>query len=279
MSTRPLAVIGFGNMGGAIIAGALRAGIISRESVFIADSNAHARERAAAMGLDAFEHPQHALHAMAASEPQPGRGVLLLAVKPQMLSVATDPLRAAVGARFVISILAGVTAQRVQRAFGGSVIVARAMPNLPAAIGQGVTALFAGPGVPDDDAAFAQSLFRGVGHSVMPLDESLIDAFTAVAGSGPAYLFYLAENMIRGAIAQGLTPSAAREAVVGTLQGASTMLQHDARGPDELRRAVTSPGGTTQAAITVLDQSGVAQAVQHAIEAATARGRELGATA
>jgi pyrroline-5-carboxylate reductase len=277
MSPRPLAVIGFGNMGGAILAGAVRAGVINASDLFAADREPAARANAARLGATVYEQAADALDAMIAAELEPGSAVLLLAVKPQMLADVGAALRPRIGQRLVISILAGTPTQRVRDLLGGDVRVVRAMPNLPAAVGLGVTALCVGEGATAEDAAFAQQIFAGVGPDVIPLPESLFDAFTAVAGSGPAYLFYLAESMMQGAVAQGMSQATARQAVVQTLIGAAAMLRTDGREADALRRAVTSPGGTTQAAISVLEAAGVGEALVRAIGAATNRGRELGA--
>src|SRR5690606_13250813 len=153
--------------------------------------------------------------------------------------------------------------------------VVRAMPNLPARIRQGATAICLGDGAAPGDDDFALALFRGIGPLVLRIDESLMDAFTAVAGSGPAYLFYLAEAMTRAATELGFDAPAAREIVKATLAGSASLLAQSSESPADLRAAVTSKGGTTEAATTVLDNAGVMNAIVRAITAARDRGREL----
>lgn len=264
-----LAVIGGGNMGRAIVTGAVRAGVIETVDVVVGEPD---EGRRAAFEREGFGVAATALEA---ARRLGDGGQALLAVKPQSLGAVAGELRGAVEGRVVISILAGVPSEVVRRALGG-VRVVRAMPNLPAGVGQGATAVCTGAGARAGDDAFALALFRGVGPVVVPLAEELMDAFTAVAGSGPAYLFLLAEAMIEGAKRVGLDDAAARRAVVQTLAGAGAMLERDGRPPGELRAAVTSRGGTTQAALDVLLRAGVVDAWGRAIEAARDRGRELG---
>lgn len=273
-----LAVIGAGNMGRAIILGGLDAGVLSPDRVFVAEPDASKHDALTSHGLHAAHvstNPARALELLAAADP---RGQLLLAVKPQMLAHVASALRPALTAapRTVISILAGTPTAKVREALGGRTPVVRAMPNLPASVGAGATALCVGAGALEDDAAFAEQLFRAVGPLVVRCEEGMMDAFTAVAGSGPAYLYYLAEAMIAGATEVGFPDDDARRIVKQTLVGAAKLLEASPEDPAALRAAVTSKGGTTAAATAFLEAHAVMKAWAQAIVAARDRGRELG---
>jgi pyrroline-5-carboxylate reductase len=270
MST--LAVIGVGNMGRAILSGAVRAGVLSPGDAVVFDADA---DRCAGMARDGFGVATSG--ADAAARLGPG-GQVLLAVKPQMLGAVSGEMAGVLAGsdRVVISILAGVPSDVVRRALGGWVRVVRAMPNLPSAVGQGATAVCLGAGARAGDDGLALALFRGIGPVVAAIGEDLMDAYTGVAGSGPAYVFLLAEAMLAGARGVGLDEATARAAVVQTIVGAAAMLKADPRSPGELRAAVTSRGGTTQAALEELARAGVVEAWVRAIAAARDRGRELG---
>lgn len=200
--------------------------------------------------------------------------MVVLAIKPQVFSEVAAEARGELGGRLVLSIMAGVTLERLRRELGTDRVV-RSMPNLPAAIGRGITAI-AREGGTREDRQRAAALLRGVGETI-EIDETLMDAFTAVAGSGPAYLFHLGEAMVCGAEAAGFDHSTATAIVRRTLAGAAEMLAEDPREPDQLRAAVTSTGGTTAAALGVLEGAGWCAATSRAILAARDRGRELGA--
>jgi len=215
-------------------------------------------------------------HATVAAE---GADVWVLAVKPQVMrEVCTSLVPLAQGKRpLVVSIAAGITTTQLDRWLGGSMPVVRAMPNTPALLGAGITGLFANArtsGAQRDDAG---ALLDAVGPTVWIDDEAKMDAVTAVSGSGPAYVFLLAEAMQAAGIAQGLSPEAARALVQQTLLGAATMLVQQGEPADVLRTRVTSPGGTTQAAIETFEAGGFRELVDRAIRAATQRGRELSA--
>ncbi len=270
-----LAIVGGGNMASAILAGCARSGDpeLAPRRMVVAEPDGARRAGLAALGAE-----------VVASAGELGRWLgpstqVLLAVKPQSLASAASDLDGLVSGRVVISILAGTASATVRSAVGADARVVRAMPNLAAGIGQGVTAVAVGSGAAEADAALAERLFGAVGPLVVRIDESLMDAFTAVAGSGPAYVFYLAEAMVRAAVATGFTAEQADAVVRQTIVGAGALLRGDARSAAELRGAVTSRGGTTQAAIAVLDGRDVAGAIESAVVAARDRGRELGVNA
>jgi len=204
-----------------------------------------------------------------------GADVVILVVKPQDTLALLDE----VGARIepgstVISIAAGIRTSTVEQAVPAGVHVVRAMPNTPASIGQGVTGISAGAQCPPEALALAEALLARVGL-VVCVREELQDAVTAVSGSGPAYLFYLAEGMVAAGRDLGLEAEVARDMVVQTLVGAALLLQSSQEDAAELRRRVTSPQGTTAAAIGTLDDLGVGDAVRAALTAARDRSREL----
>ena len=273
-----LVVIGCGNMGKAIVVGGVNAGILSPQRVCVADPAAEKRARFGALGVQVVATTWDAVTWLGSNASRPEDGQVLLAIKPQSLVACAEEikqLRGAISGRIVISILAGASSSRVRECLGGDIHVIRAMPNLPAAIGKGVTALCVGAGASTGDAAFARKLFAGIGPAVVDLEESMMDAFTAVAGSGPAYLFYLAESMVQGAMRVGFSHADALKIVRGTLAGSAAMLEQSADEPSDLRAAVTSKGGTTEAALKVLNSKTVLQDFADAIEAARDRGREL----
>jgi pyrroline-5-carboxylate reductase len=274
----PLLIIGGGVMGRAIVEGGLRAGAVRASDLIVAEPDGERRSAFDAMDVAAFASVGLAMDAArvqdargAATEP----AAVVLAVKPQAFAGVADELRAHLGAseRLVISIMAGLRASAIRESLGGGVRVVRAMPNTPARVGQGVTGVASGPGATEGDMALAMRLFGALGPLVVRIDESLMDAFTAVAGSGPAYLFYLAEAMERGAVGVGLSRDEARAVVAQTLRGAAALL--DGSDPAALRAAVTSKGGTTAAAIASMERGGVAGAIAGAIVAARDRGCEL----
>ncbi len=200
--------------------------------------------------------------------------VLLVAVKPQDIGAALAPLRP-VPNRMVLSIAAGVTTAEVE-ALLGPVPVVRAMPNTPALIGEGMAAICAGRHADDWHLGLARSILEAVG-TVIEVPEEMLDAVTAVSGSGPAYLFGLAEWLEDAAVDQGFERDQARSVVAQTLRGAALLLDASDEPPTELRRRVTSPGGTTEAAFEVLSGADSASIWRAAIAAAVERSRRLGA--
>jgi pyrroline-5-carboxylate reductase len=208
-----------------------------------------------------------------------GAGTWVLAVKPQVMREVCEALAPlAQDARpLVVSIAAGITSAQLERWLGGNVAVVRTMPNTPALLGAGVTGLFANAAVDGAGRMRTASLLSAAGPTVWIDDEALMDAVTAVSGSGPAYVFLLAEAMQAAGEAEGLPAEAARTLALRTILGAARMLTEGEEPPAELRRRVTSPGGTTQAAIESFERDGFRHIVARAIHAATMRGRELSA--
>lgn len=249
-------------MGAALLGGLLDAGAVPASSVavveLLADRRAELRDRFP--GVDIVES-------------MPSCAAAVLAVKPPQI-VAAAAEAAAVGARRILSIAAGVRLATIEAAVGTDVAVVRAMPNTPALVGLGAAAVAGGQNADDDDVEWAAGILSAVG-TVELLPEAALDAFTGSAGSGPAYVFMVAEALIEAAVADGLDRALAERVVPQVLLGAATMLVRDG-DPEQLRRAVTSPGGTTAAGIAELDARDLRGALAAATAAATARSRELG---
>lgn len=270
MSSASITFIGGGNMARSLIAGLVRQGVAPGR-IHVAEPVAPLRD---ALATD-FGVTVHADAGDAAVHGD----IWVLAVKPQVLRDVCAGLAGIARERrpLVLSIAAGITSAQLQRWLGGDAAVVRAMPNTPALLGAGVTGLFATDGVSADQRDLADTVLASAGRTVWVDDEARMDAVTAVSGSGPAYVFLLAEAMEAAAIAQGLPDEAARTLVVQTLLGASRMLDESGEAPAELRRRVTSPNGTTQAAIESFEGDGFAATVGRAIDAATRRGKALSA--
>ncbi len=270
MTVESITFVGGGNMARSLIAGLVRQGVPATQ-IHVAEPVAALRESLAAD----FGVQTHDNAAEAAAQGQ----TWLLAVKPQVLREVCQSLQALAQAQapLVVSIAAGITSAQLQRWLGGALPVVRAMPNTPALLGAGVTGLYATAAVDAQQQAQADRVLASAGRTVWIDDEALMDSVTAVSGSGPAYVFLLAEAMEAAGIAQGLPAEAARALVVQTLLGASRMLDEAGESPAELRRRVTSPNGTTQAAIESFQADGFEALVAKALQAAQQRGRELSA--
>ncbi|MCS4233768.1 pyrroline-5-carboxylate reductase [Stenotrophomonas rhizophila] len=270
MSASTLTFIGGGNMARSLIAGLIRQGTAPAH-IHVAEPVTALREQLTAdFGVKTYA---------SATEAAAQGAVWVLAVKPQVLRDVCASLTALARSQqpLVLSIAAGITSTQLERWLGGNPAVVRAMPNTPALLGAGVTGLFATAGVSEAQRRQADAVLASAGRTVWIDDEARMDAVTAVSGSGPAYVFLLAEAMEAAAIAQGLPADAARTLVVQTLLGASRMLDESGEAPVELRRRVTSPNGTTQAAIESFQADGFEAIVARAIDAATRRGHALSA--
>jgi pyrroline-5-carboxylate reductase len=267
-----IAFIGGGNMARSLIGGLLARGAAAA-SLRVAEPNASAREALAReFGVATFDD-----NARAVADAE----IWLLAVKPQVMASVCTGLRAsaAAGRATVVSIAAGISSAQIDAWLGGGQAVVRCMPNTPALLGAGVTGVYANPRVSTTARARVMDLMAAVGHSVAIDDESLMDAVTAVSGSGPAYVFALAEAWQAAAQAQGLPAEAARTLVNQTILGAARMLIESGESATTLRQRVTSPGGTTQAALESLRTDDFDALFARAIAAATRRGAELAAAA
>jgi pyrroline-5-carboxylate reductase len=258
-----LVIIGGGNMGAALLGGLLAAGTVGVADLAVVEAAAARREQL----TELFGH-------VAVLAEVPTCDGAVLAVKPADIAAVAATASAA-GVRRVLSIAAGVTTASVQQAVGGGVAVVRAMPNTPALIGQGMAALCGGETATDDDLDWAERILAAVGRCERVPEEGF-DAVTGLTGSGPAYVFLVAEALVDAGVSAGLPVALVESMVTQLLVGSAALL--DARGDAAaLRAAVTSPGGTTAAGLRVLEERGVRGAFVDAVQAAATRSRELGA--
>ncbi|SDD94128.1 pyrroline-5-carboxylate reductase [Aquimonas voraii] len=261
------AFIGGGNMARSLIAG-LRRQRVSADRIVVAEPQDALRQglqaefgvRVCAEGRDAVG----------------GASIVVLAVKPQVMQAVCEGLRGALGDAVVVSVAAGLPCARLSEWLGTPRIV-RAMPNTPALLGAGATGLFAPPEVDAAARAKAEAVMAGAGLTRWIEDETLMDVVTALSGSGPAYFFLLVESLVAAAVAQGLPRETAEALARQTALGAARMLTESGDPAEELRRRVTSPGGTTQAAIECFEAGGFETLIAAAVDAAVKRGRALAA--
>ena len=257
-----LAMIGGGNMGAALVGGLLAAGTVAPAEVAVVEVLAGRRAEL----VEAFP----GVHV---TDEVPDCVGAVIAVKPHDVAAATKQAVAA-GARRVLSIAAGVSLDALQTAAGPGVAVIRSMPNTPALVGEGASALAGGDTAAEADLAWAEQILGAVG-SVVRVPEHQLDAVTGLAGSGPAYLFLVAEALVEAGVLAGLTRQVSSALVEQLFVGSAALLAQ--RGdPAALRAMVTSPGGTTAAGLRALESAGVRAAMLDAVMAATARSRELG---
>lgn len=265
----PVLLVGAGKMGGALLDGWLRRGLPAA-ALSVLDPFLAAERRAAlaAQGVRLLD---------AAEAAEPPR-IVVLAVKPQSMSEAMAAVAPLAGpATIVVSIAAGIRLARLEQAFGAAAPIIRAMPNTPAEIGQGMTVAVANGRLDGDGRAIVEALLAAVGDVAWIDDEALIDAVTAVSGSGPAYVFLLAECLAAAGVATGLPAELAERLARRTVSGAGALLSASPLPAATLRENVTSPKGTTAAALAVLmDEDGLQRLLGRAVAAAQARSRELG---
>lgn len=257
-----LAVVGGGNMGAALVGGLLSSGVVTPSGVVIVEVSADRR----AYLVNTFP-------GVTVTDSIPPCTEALIAVKPPDVASACTAAVAA-GARRVLSIAAGITIASLESASGPGVAVVRAMPNTPALVGEGASAIAAGTSATDGDVSWAERILGSVGL-VVRVPEDRLDAVTGLIGSGPAYLFLVAESLMAAGRAEGIDDDVV-DAMVRQLYTGAARLLADGDDPADLRVRVTSPGGTTAAGLGVLDDRGVRDAFVAAVAAATARSRELG---
>jgi len=258
-----LLLVGGGKMGSALLSGLVTAGWASIGDLVVSETDPaqRARLQAAYPGLTVVDGPVEAAD-------------VLLAVKPDVAEAALRALGAS-GPRRVLSIVAGISSERLEATLPAGSVVVRAMPNTPSVVGAGVAGLSGGMAATSADLDWAEGILSAVG-TVVRLPERHLDAVTGISGSGPAYIFLVAEAMIEAGVTAGLTRDVSKQLVVGTFVGASRMLDETGQEPAELRAAVTSPGGTTAAAVRTLEFKAVRSAFIEAVAAATERSRQLG---
>ncbi len=263
VATRGLVLLGCGKMGSAMLEGWLRNGLPAA-SVWVIDPKPSdwLLAQGVNIGGDLPENP----------------AIALIAVKPQMMTAALPQVKMwGNGTTLVISIAAGTPMQTFEAMLGAQTPIVRAMPNTPAAIGRGITALIGNVNTSANDLDLAETLLRAIGQTVRLEHEGQMDAVTAVSGSGPAYVFHLIETLAAAGEAQGLSAELALQLARATVGGAGTLAENVQETPAELRVNVTSPNGTTQAALEVLmdAKTGFPDLLKRAVSAAATRSKEL----
>lgn len=266
---KTLAVLGTGMMGGALARGLVHAGAMPSTGLRLFDTHA---AKAAALAVDLGPGAAAADTAQAAVA---GADVVLIAVKPLMVvDVLTEIAPFVSSNQLVISIAAGIRLAKMEALLPAGVPLIRTMPNTPCLVGCGATALCRGTSATEEHLALAQSLFASVGLSV-EVPERLLDAVTGLSGSGPAYIYLMIEALADGGVKEGLTRDIARLLAAQTVLGAAQMVLSSDQHPAQLKDNVTTPGGTTIAALHVLERAGIRTALIDAVEAAAERSREL----
>lgn len=261
MTSFRLAVVGGGNMGAALVGGLLRGGW-SADDIAVVEVLPGRVEQLRGM-----------FPGVAVSTDIPPCSAAIIAVKPYDVATACAAAAAA-GAKRVLSIAAGASVAALQEAAGPDVAVVRSMPNTPALVGKGAAGLCGGATATDDDLAWAEGILGSVGIAVR-VPEAQLDAVTGLAGSGPAYLFMVAEALTDAGVLAGLSRANAERLVTQLFVGSAALLEQEGN-PAQLRANVTSPGGTTAAGLRALEEHAVRSAMLEAVMAATARSRELG---
>jgi len=261
-----IAFLGGGNMANALIGGLLAKGFEPR-SISVIEVSPSARERLAA---------QHGVRASIAPDAATSAAdTLVLAVKPQDMRAALAGFPGNLSQKLVISIAAGLRLDALSRWLGGHRKLVRCMPNTPALIGAGITGLYALAEVSREERKKAETVLGAVGEVLWVGEERLLDPVTAISGSGPAYVFWFIEQLSASAIKLGIPKETALKLAVQTVLGAAKLAAQSEESPAELRKKVTSKGGTTEAALRVFDEEKLAERFARALEAASRRGAEL----
>lgn len=266
ISALQIAFIGGGNMASAIIGGLLKRGLTPTQIQVVEPFAEQAQRLATQFGVTVMPGPEASLARA---------GLVVWAVKPQIFHQAATPVRAHTLTALHLSVAAGIRSDSIAGWLGTERVV-RAMPNTPALIGQGMTALLARPAVTTADRQVIESVVETTGAHLWLEHEAQLDAVTALSGSGPAYVFYFIEAMLEAGTEMGLDAAQARQLAIATFVGASALAQASNEPPQTLRERVTSKGGTTYAALTAMEHSGVKQQFKQAMQAARERAVELG---
>jgi pyrroline-5-carboxylate reductase len=265
--TPRISFVGGGRMAEALISGVLSSKLYKPEQIQVADPDTARLDhlkRQYGVQIGATNHEAVVLG-----------DVIVLAVKPQVTAEVLKEIGDVLAKRLVISVVAGMQLRRIIEACGPQARVIRAMPNTPAMVGEGMTALAIGPGVGEHEVACARQIFESVGR-VVPVDERFMDAVTGLSGSGPAYVFLMIEAMVDGGVKMGLPRETASLLAAQTVLGAARMVLETGQHPARLKDEVASPGGTTISGLHRLEQGGLRGLLIDAVEAATKRSQELG---
>lgn len=261
------AIIGGGNMGRALASALIGRGVSGGDTILVVDPDEATRERNAMLGCTVSPTPDERI-----SE----ASVVVVAVKPQQAEAAYGQLKPFLGpAQVVVSIMAGIPVKQLQAGLGHEAVV-RVMPNTPAQVGLGMNVYYAVPSVPSAQLKRVEALLNASGESLAVKSEDAIDAATAISGSGPAYLFYVAEHWMRAAMQLGFREEEAEQLVQQTVVGATALWREQNVSVSDLRAAVTSKGGTTAAALDYFDEHHLGDHLTEGIHRAFRRARELG---
>lgn len=262
-----LAVVGGGRMGEAIIAGLVSSGVVTPDRVVVADPSAVRRAGLAAdFGVAVVSD---GLEAVA------GADVVVLAVKPQVIDAVVTGLAPSLADALVVSIAGGISCARLESMLPEGTVVVRVMPNTPALVGKGMSIVSGGAEATPDQVATVAELFGCLGE-VLVLDEGLQDACTAISGCGPAYMALVIDSLARAGVREGLSRDVAQKLALATMRGTVCLIEETGQHPAQVIDAVSSPGGSTIAAMNELEAHGVRAAFASAVRAAVERSRELG---
>ena len=262
-------LVGAGKMGGALLSGWLASGVVAPRKLAILDPNPGPKA--------IFAIERGAKHIVSVSDIPKSVETVLLAIKPQTFNDMAPDLAAALPPHtMIISILAGTSLNQLNRAFGGRIVI-RAMPNTPASIGAGISAIYVDPNLPEEKIEETEALLKPGGKVVRVDSEAALNAVTAVSGSGPAYVFHLVEALEAGALALDLPADVAAKLARETIIGSAKLLSESNESPETLRKNVTSPNGTTEAALDVLmgEDGGLSKMIIATVRAAFARAKQL----
>ena len=267
---KKIVFIGAGNMGEALIRGIIADGLYPPSAIIASDPDKELREKLEKeLGINTTYDNRAAVR---------GADIVCLAVKPQLLDIVLEDISEDITEdQLLISILAGISTRRIEDALGKQVRVVRVMPNTPALVRAGMAGISPGRYAGPDDMKTTIDIKKAVGD-VLEVVEDLIDAVTGVSGSGPAYLFYFVEALSHAGVKAGLSPEQSDFLARKTIIGAAKLLEETGLTPEELRRRVTSPGGTTEAALKTFEELGFEEIIEKAVRAARDRAREIGKT-
>jgi len=261
-----LTVVGGGRMGEAIVAGLLKSGVISAGSITIAEPNAERCEMlAASLGVTCVSGAEQALPT----------DVALIAVKPQIAAAVLTGLSAALAETLVVSIVAGFSCARLESLLPAGAAVVRVMPNTPAMVGEGMAVISGGSDATDEEVDLVRALFAQIGRAVV-VEERYQNVATAISGSGPAYFALVVDSLARAGVGEGLSREVAQSLAIQTMRGTALLLEKTGQHPEALIEGVSSPGGTTIAALQRLEASGLRAAFADAVAANIRRAEELG---
>lgn len=268
LDNKKISFIGGGNMAQALISGLVGCGI-EPSLITVADPSSDAREQLEAKGLKTVDPTADAKSAVI------GADIVVLAVKPQMMKVVVGAFADVLDSQLIISVAAGLSTELLSTMLGGYQNIVRAMPNTPSMIQMGATGLYGTDNISAEQKALATAVMEASGLVMWVDDEEHMHAVTAVSGSAPAYMFYFIESMVDGAVALGLDKEQASALAMQTMLGAAKMAMNSEDAPAELRRKVTSPNGTTQAAIESMQANEIGRQIGEAMQACYDRSQAL----